>query len=420
MTSTGLMAEAIQLLLLSPLSTFSVLVWLAALLLHALSPRLEPRGSRPRLVARESDFSRFLATAIPALTQAYAPPPWARHPTIQSLLAATVLRRSTEVPFFRTHLQLRDRGLVALDWAGSTPSAQPANPDEVLLIVLVLPDLGRDPCSVGDTCRAILARGMRAVVLTQRGHAGCPLTTPRLQAYGDPGDLRQVVRFLRAHYGRCRVAVLGIGTGADLLLAYLGDTGSSSGLLAAVAISPLYEPEKLLEQSPWPIGVLRRRALQRIVAEHGGVLCRTGYSSNSTSGAATAVDVEGALSSTSWQDLEQKVLWPACGANSASQYWERNAPLRDADDIATPLLCVSSADDPAVPEWALPMDIFQIDPQLLLLLTEHGGHGGFVAGLGSSSPTAPRSWADGVALDFIAATLDFTSRDGRLRKCATR
>ncbi|KAL1466292.1 hypothetical protein MTO96_026780 [Rhipicephalus appendiculatus] len=332
-----------------------------ALLLHALSPRLEPRGSRPRLVARESDFSRFLATAIPALTQAYAPPAWARHPTIQSLLAATVLRRSTEVPFFRTHLQLRDRGLVALDWAGSTPSAQPANPDEVLLIVLVLPDLGRDPCSVGDTCRAILARGMRAV------------------AYGDPGDLRQAVRFLRAHYGRCRVAVLGIGTGADLLLAYLGDTGSSSGLLAAVAISPLYEPEKLLEQSPWPIGVLRRRALQRVVAEHGGVLCRAGYSSSSAASAA-AVDVEGALSATSWMDVEQKVLWPACGASSAAQ----------------------------------------LIPQLLLLLTEHGGHGGFVAGLGSSSPTAPRSWADGVALDFIAATLDFTSRDGRLRKCATR
>ncbi|XP_077510680.1 protein ABHD15-like [Amblyomma americanum] len=411
MTETGPMAEAIQLLLLSPLSTFSVLVWLAALVLHVLSPRLEPRGSRPRLVARESDFSRFLSTAIPALTQAYAPPPWARHPTVQSLLAATVLRRSTDVPFFRTHLQLRDRGLVALDWAGSTPSAQPANPDELLLIVLVLPDLGRDPCSVGDTCRAILARGMRPVVLTQRGHAGCPLTTPRLQAYGDPGDLRQAVRFLRAHYGRCRVAVLGFGTGADLLLAYLGDTGSSSGLLAAVAVSPLYEPEKLLEQSPWPIGVLRRRALQRVVSEHCGVLCRAEVS---------PVDVDGALSASSWQDVEQKVLWPACGATSAAQYWERNAPLRDADDMATPLLCVSSADDPAVPEWALPMDIFQSDPQLLLLLTEHGGHCGFVAGLGCSSPTVPRSWADGVALDFIAATLDFTTRDGPLRKCATR
>lgn len=68
----------------------------------------------------------------------------------------------------------------------------------------------------------------------------------------------------------------------------------------------------------------------------------------------------------------------------------------------------------------------QSDPQLLLLLTEHGGHGGFVEGLGSSgdssssSPTSPRSWADGVALDFIAATLDFTTRDGRLHKCATR
>ncbi|KAH9383776.1 hypothetical protein HPB48_025546 [Haemaphysalis longicornis] len=149
-------------------------------------------------------------------------------------------------------------------------------------------------------------------------------TTP--SAYGDPSDLRQTVRFLRAHYGR--VAVLGFGAGADLLLAYLGDTGSSSGLVAAVAVSPLYEPDKLLDQSPWPIGVLRRRALQRVVSEHGGVLSRAG----------ALVDVEGALSASHWHELEQKVLWPACGATSAAQYWERNAPLRDADDIATPLL----------------------------------------------------------------------------------
>uniref|UniRef100_A0A147BGX2 Putative conserved proteinconserved protein n=1 Tax=Ixodes ricinus TaxID=34613 RepID=A0A147BGX2_IXORI len=407
----AMMADVLQVFLLSPLSTFSVMVWIAALVLHALSPRLEARGAKPRLVARESDFSRFLAASVPAFSQAYAPPPWASHPTVQSVLAATVLRRASDVPFFRTHLQLRDRGLVALDWAGSSPShPADADEDEPQIIVLVLPDLGRDCSSVGDTCRAILSRGMRPVVLGQRGHGGVPLTTPRLQSYGDPADLRQAIRFLRTHYGRCRVSVLGFGSGADLLLAYLGDTGSSSGLLAAVAVSPLYEPEKLLHESPWPLELLRRRALQRIVEDHSGILARS-------------ADVDGALQATSWKELEQKVLWPACGVVTSHQYWERNAPLRDADDMATPLLCISSSDDPVVPTWALPMDVFQSDPQLLLLLTEKGGHCGFIGGFGGTSSTSsclPRSWADGVALDFISATLDFTNRDRHLRKCATR
>ncbi|XP_064461187.1 protein ABHD15-like [Ornithodoros turicata] len=391
----ALLADLLQSLLLEPLWTISLAVWLTALVVHKLGPRLEPRGSRPKVVARESDFSRHLTTTVPAFSQEYVPPPWARHPVIQSLLAATILRRA-DVTFFRTHLQLRDRGLVALDWAAGPCEAAPDD-----LILLVLPDLGRDSCSVADTCRAALSRGLRPVVLALRGHGGCPLTTPRLQPYGDPSDLRQVVRYLRVQYGA--ISAVGFGAGADLLLSYLGDTGSSSGLVAAVAVSPLYEPDKLLNDSPWPFGTLRLKSMKKIVAEHGGVLSR-------------AADVKGALEASTWKDVEEKVFWSACSVMSSQQYWERNAPLRDADDMATPLLCVSSEDDPMVPSWAVPMDVFRAYPQLVLLLTEHGGHCGFLAGIGS----CPRSWADGVAVDFITATVEFTSRDSALRKCATR
>ncbi|KAM7296687.1 hypothetical protein ISCGN_021844 [Ixodes scapularis] len=110
----AMMADVLQVFLLSPLSTFSVMVWIAALVLHALSPRLEARGAKPRLVARESDFSRFLAASVPAFSHAYAPPPWASHPTVQSVLAATVLRRASDVPFFRILVGMTEPDVISI------------------------------------------------------------------------------------------------------------------------------------------------------------------------------------------------------------------------------------------------------------------------------------------------------------------
>lgn len=65
-------------------------------------------------------------------------------------------------------------------------------------------------------------------------------------------------------------------------------------------------------------------------------------------------------------------------------YWERNEPLRDADEVAVPVLCLCSSDDPLVPPPAAPLltSLFRDSPYFLLGLTTHGGHCGFAQAAG--------------------------------------
>ncbi|CDQ93290.1 unnamed protein product, partial [Oncorhynchus mykiss] len=65
-------------------------------------------------------------------------------------------------------------------------------------------------------------------------------------------------------------------------------------------------------------------------------------------------------------------------ARDWESYWERNEPLRDADEVAVPVLCLCSRDDPLLPPPStLPLALFQNNPYFLLALTETGGHCGF-------------------------------------------
>lgn len=80
--------------------------------------------------------------------------------------------------------------------------------------------------------------------------------------------------------------------------------------------------------------------------------------------------------------LAPSVAWAlgerAYPAKDWDTYWERNEPLRDADEVAVPVLCIRSRDDPLLPPAStLPLPLFQSNPYFLLVLTDRGGHCGF-------------------------------------------
>jgi predicted alpha/beta-fold hydrolase len=62
-----------------------------------------------------------------------------------------------------------------------------------------------------------------------------------------------------------------------------------------------------------------------------------------------------------------------------------------------PALLVQAKDDTFIPFEIFQHPAFQLNPQLELLATEHGGHLGFVA------RRSPRFWLDRTVLDWISA-----------------
>ncbi|NXJ95397.1 ABH15 protein, partial [Corythaixoides concolor] len=290
-------------------------------------------------------------------------PCWPRLQMLQQLLQPL----EPEPVVARELLQLPDAGLVALDWlVGPRGAAGGGGGGPVLLLI---------PNAAGKVTGGLLQLGLRAldrgfvpVIFNRRGHNGCPLTTPRLQPFGDPGDLREAVTYVRCRHPATPLLAVSEGSGSGLLLAYLGESGSSSRLAAAACLSPVFSGRDWFEAGmpwlyEWPLLLHLKRGLSR----YAGSL-------------AEAVDVDGLLGSRSLRELEEALF---CRSKSRptswEAYWERNEPLRDADEAAVPVLCLCSADDPVrgPPARSLPTELFRSSPYFFLLLTPRGGHCGF-------------------------------------------
>lgn len=108
-------------------------------------------------------------------------------------------------------------------------------------------------------------------------------------------------------------------------------------------------------------------------------------------------------------------------AKDWDNYWERNEPLRDADEVAVPVLCVCSRDDPLLlPASALPLPLFQSNPYFFLALTDTGGHCGFnlgeeTDGGGTGNEESDNNWSHIAVLEYFRVVADFLKweeRDG--------
>lgn len=127
------------------------------------------------------------------------------------------------------------------------------------------------------------------------------------------------------------------------------------------------------------------------------------------------------------QGLAPSVAWAlgerAYPAKDWDSYWERNEPLRDADEVAVPVLCVCNRDDPLLPPAStLPLPLFQSNPYFLLALTDTGGHCGFTLGGqekmdggGTGNEKLDGNWSHITVLEYFRVVADFLKweeRDG--------
>ncbi|KAM6403069.1 protein ABHD15 [Rhynochetos jubatus] len=358
----------------------------------------EDGSGRCQLLCKPSALAQHLERSLGRSTELRGGHwPWPRWPRLQ------MLRQLLQVPepepaLARELLQLPDTGLVALDWLVGPRGAGTGGggPSSVLLLI---------PNAAGKVTGGLLQLGLRAlergfvsVIFNRRGHNSCPLTTPRLQPFGDPGDLREVVTYLRCRYPAAALLAVSEGSGSGVLLAYLGESGSSSRLAAAACISPIFRARDWFEGGmpwlyEWPLLLHLKQGLSR----YAGSL-------------AEVVDVAGLLGSRSLRELEEALFCRSKGhPTSWEGYWERNEPLRDVDETAVPVLCLCSADDPVrgPPARSLPLELFRSSPYFFLLLTPRGGHCGYPRG------EAGGCWGHEAVLEYFRAMGEFLRAEER-------
>ncbi|XP_020796042.1 protein ABHD15 [Boleophthalmus pectinirostris] len=333
------------------------------------------------------------------------------------------------VQFVRDNLQLSDEGLVALDWA--VPSYQRrrrTSSHSSSPVLLIVPNsFGRITRNVQKLCETALFHGYLPVVFNRRGHNGAPLTSVKLQQFGDPSDLREAVRYIRYRQPAGRLYAVSESTGAGLLLSYLGECGSSSYVTAAVCLSPVFRCQSWFDKGlwwplQWAITLYQKFGLCRYRSALGQI-----------------IQTEHLFSRSSLRGIEEalfchnSIIAPPTGSSlSWDTYWEHNEPLRDVDEVAIPVLSICAKDDPfrGDAKSTIPLELFETNPHFFLLLTNRGGHCAFstaspntyrdVAANNCGSDKQEINWSHKTMLEFFRASTDFFAAEERSKQLAAR
>ncbi|XP_054649643.1 protein ABHD15 [Dunckerocampus dactyliophorus] len=396
------------------------------------------------LICKPSALANYLLKTCTTFTN-YSPCvgwTWRASGILQSLYEAC-WSYGSKVHFVRDHLQLSDDGLVALDWA--FPRYQKRRrtySHSTSPVLLIIPNsFGKITRNVLELCQTALSHGYLPAVLNRRSHNGTALTTLKLQQFGDPADLREVVRYIRYRQPAGKLYAVSESTGSGLLLSYLGECGSSSYFTAAVCLSPIFRCQSWFENGlswplQWSLVLYQKMCLSRY---------RTALSAT--------IHTDSLFSTTSLRGLEEVLFCQtqvSCGgaaltgpsgstsSGSWEAYWECNEPLRDVDEVAIPVLSICAQDDPVRGDIqsTVPRELFESNPHFFLLLTDRGGHCGFStrcegSSTGAAGPAAAAAancatascgtnWSHQALFEFFRATTDFIAAEERAKQLAAR
>jgi predicted alpha/beta-fold hydrolase len=305
----------------------------------------------------------------------------------------------------RTQVPLRREALIAPD--GDTlfvdhldlPSSGDANDAPRLLLLHGLEGSSNSVYVQGLLSLAARA-GLRASVLNFRYCARdardldhcIPNERPRLYHSGEASDFDFVARTLAARDGRPLLAA-GISLGGNVLLKWLGEHPEDATVAAAATLSVPYDlaaGDRYM--ASFPTNLYVRGFVKTLTAKAEDLMRRFPE-------AAERIDFPRARRAYTFREFDAAATAPLHGFAGADDYYTRSSSLPFLPTITVPTLCVSALDDPFLPPEATRRAQRAASSAVTFVVTEQGGHAGFVAARGLT----PVYWAEELVVDFLAA-----------------
>lgn len=236
------------------------------------------------------------------------------------------------------------------------------------------------------TAAHLLALGYPTLRLNLRGAGRSrPLCRGHYHA-GKSDDLGLLLAALPPALTEAGVVAVGYSLGANMLLKFLGERGAQSGLRAAVAVSV---PLDLA-------GTARRMRRWRNTAYEGYLLRYMRAEAVAPIAAVTAKERRDLRHAHSIWAFDDCFSAPRNGFSGAADYYERNAARHFLAGITVPTLIIHALDDPWIPAEPFLTFDWRKHPNLIPLISAHGGHVGFEE---SDRRTA---WHDLATAQFLA------------------
>lgn len=318
--------------------------------------------------------------------EAFKAPWWLRSPHAQTI-GARLLRRRTPSGIRRERVTTPDDDFLDLDFSGDF-----SNPRAVVLLQHGLEGSALRGYAL-NVYHELARYGIPAVGLNFRSCSGELNRAMRLYHSGETEDTRFVVSLLHERYPSAAIGAIGFSLGGNALLKYLGEEGEAARLQCAVAVSV-----------PYDLGAgadyLDRSAMGRFYTRIF-VKALVQKSVSKAALIAASCDFERGLQARSFREFDDAITAPLHGFAHADDYYERSSSAQFLPRITVPTLLLHAQDDPFLPPECIPYANISSNPKLRAIITERGGHVGFIHG----SPVRPRFWAEETAARFLAQGL---------------
>lgn len=306
----------------------------------------------------------------------FKPAWWLRNSHLQTLWPAVIRKRvlKPDIELERERLELPDGDFIDIDWAGKDASGP---------IILVLHGFEGSVNShyAKGMLSKIHANGWRAAFVHFRGCSGEHNRLPRGYHSGDTSDLAHIVDVLRQREENTEFAAIGYSLGGNVLLKWLGETGKSNPLKAAIAVSVPFELHKAANRIECGFSrcyqwYFLRCLLRRLKQKFAYV--------------PAPVDISFFHSVTTMRDFDNVFTAPLYGFRDADDYYTTASSRQYLRFIQVPTLLLHAKDDPFMTEDVIP-SANELSSQIKLEVTEGGGHVGFVSG---KYPWRPVYWLE--------------------------
>jgi predicted alpha/beta-fold hydrolase len=313
-------------------------------------------------------------------------PWWLRSPHAQTI-GARMLRRRKPAGIRRERVETPDDDFLDLDFSGDF-----TDPKAIVLLQHGLE--GSALRGYALNVYAELARfGIPAVGLNFRSCSGELNRAKRLYHSGETEDTRFVVRLLHERYPNAAIGAIGFSLGGNALLKYLGEEGDAARLRCAVAVSVPYDLGAGADH-------LDRSAMGRFYTRIF-VKALVQKSQNKAEMIADSCDFERGIKAQSFREFDDAITAPLHGFAHADDYYEQSSSAQFLPRIRVPTLLLHAHDDPFLPAASIPYTNISRNRRLHGIITERGGHVGFIHG----TPFRPRFWAEETAARFLAERL---------------
>ncbi len=313
----------------------------------------------------------------------FRPAWWLPGPHAQTL-GARVLRPKNGLAHRRERWTTIDDDFLDLDFFEG-----PGLDEDVLVIILHGLEGSTRSGYVLEIARRLAENGVASVGLNFRSCSGEINRGRRLYHSGETSDLGWVIDRLHDEHPERRLAAAGVSLGGNVLLKYLGEKRSSTPLVAAAAWSVPFDlaaGARFMEHgfARQYVGRLLRSLKTKVRARKDEI--------------GRYLDLERTLRARTFWEFDDAATAPLHGFAGADDYYQRSSSATFIPEITVPTVIIHSRDDPFLPADAIPEAAMHANPTVTPVISDHGGHVGFVSGW---SPVAPCFWAEA----FIARWL---------------